>query len=53
MVAPFFAWRALVMASPLWYNVADTMRLALFRLIDNILSAPVFEPDRVNDYLVA
>jgi len=53
VVAPFFAWRALVVASPLWYNVADPVRLALFRLIDNILSAPVFEPDRVNDYLVA
>ncbi len=51
LVAPFFAWRALVVASPAWYNVADAVRLALFRFIDNVLATPVFDPAQVNTYL--
>lgn len=50
-VAPFFAWRALVVASPAWYNVADAVRAALFRFIDAVLAAPRFDPTRVNTYL--
>jgi aminoglycoside phosphotransferase (APT) family kinase protein len=50
-VAPFFAWRALVVASPAWYNVADAVRMALFRFIDAVLAAPRFDPTRVNAYL--
>jgi aminoglycoside phosphotransferase (APT) family kinase protein len=50
-VAPFFAWRALVVASPAWYNVADAVRRALFRFIDAVLDAPRFDPARVNIYL--
>jgi aminoglycoside phosphotransferase (APT) family kinase protein len=51
LVAPFFAWRALVVASPAWYNVAEPVRLALFRFIDNVLATPVFDPVQVNTYL--
>jgi aminoglycoside phosphotransferase (APT) family kinase protein len=51
LVAPFFAWRALVVASPAWYNVADPVRLALFRFIENVLAAPAFDPARANTYL--
>ena len=50
-VAPFFAWRALVVASPAWYNVAEAVRLALFHFIDNVLATPVFDPAQVNTYL--
>jgi aminoglycoside phosphotransferase (APT) family kinase protein len=50
-VAPFFAWRALVVASPAWYNVADAVRVALFHFIDAVLAAPRFDPARVNVYL--
>jgi hypothetical protein len=50
-VAPFFAWRALVVASPTWYNVADAVRAALFRYIDAVLAAPRFDPTCVNAYL--
>jgi len=51
LVAPFFAWRALVVASPAWYNVAEAVRLALFRFIDNVLATPLFDPAHVNSYL--
>jgi aminoglycoside phosphotransferase (APT) family kinase protein len=51
LAAPFFAWRALVVASPTWYNVPDTVRLVLFHFIDNVLAAPAFDPARINTYL--
>jgi aminoglycoside phosphotransferase (APT) family kinase protein len=51
VVAPFFVWRALVLASPHWYNIADTVRVALFQFIDTILAAPAFDPTLVNTYL--
>jgi aminoglycoside phosphotransferase (APT) family kinase protein len=51
LVAPFFAWRALVIASPAWYNVAEAVRLALFHFIDNVLAAPLFDPAHANSYL--
>jgi aminoglycoside phosphotransferase (APT) family kinase protein len=50
-VAPFFAWRALVLASPLWYNIPDALRRSLFRFIENVLSASVFDPTQVSAYL--
>jgi len=50
-VAPFFAWRALVVASPTWYNVADAVRAALLRFIEAVLDAARFDPARVNAYL--
>jgi aminoglycoside phosphotransferase (APT) family kinase protein len=53
VVAPFLVWRALVIASPLWYQVDDAVRRALFRFVDAVLEAPHFEPERVNDYLGA
>lgn len=50
-VQPFFVWRALVVASPLWYQVDDEVRWRLFRFIDRILDEPVFDPARVTAYL--
>jgi hypothetical protein len=52
VAAPFFAWRALVLASPLWYDVAPAVRHALFRFVDNVLRAPTFDPWRANEYLL-
>ncbi len=50
--APFFAFRGLVVASPLWYpNLTLEVRRKIFRFMDNVLDAPRFEPERVNDYL--
>ena len=51
VVALFFTWRALVVASPVWYNVADPVRRALFRFIENVLSEEEFDPTLVNEYI--
>lgn len=51
VVAPFFVWRALVVASPMWYNVQDEVRIALFRFIENVLQEDVFDPTQVNEYI--
>jgi hypothetical protein len=52
--APFFAFRGLVVASPIWYpNLSMDIRRSLFRFIENVLHSPRFEPDRVNEYCLA
>ncbi len=52
VIAPFYAWRTLVVAHPVWYpNLADSVREALFRFIENVLEAERFDPARVNEYL--
>ena len=52
IAAPFFAFRCLVMASPIWYPSLDaSVRRKLFSFILSILDAPSFAPDRVNDWL--
>lgn len=49
--APFFAFRGLVVASPVWYpNLSMDVRRSLFCFIENVLDVPRFEPERVNDY---
>ena len=51
VAAPFIAFRALVMANPLWYPALDAgVRGQLFNLIRNVLDAPAFDPARANDY---
>ncbi|MGE5190510.1 MAG: phosphotransferase family protein [Gemmatimonadota bacterium] len=51
VAAPFFAFRGLVMASPVWYPVLDEgVRRALFDFILGVLEAPAFDPGRVNDF---
>lgn len=42
---PYLAWRALVVASPLWYpHIDDGVRLALFGFIDRVLDRERFDP---------
>jgi len=49
--APFFAFRGLVVASPVWYpNLSIGVRRSIFHFITNVLDARRFEPDRVNEY---
>jgi hypothetical protein len=49
--APFFAFRGLVVASPVWYpNLTIGVRRSIFHFITNVLDATRFEPDRVNQY---
>jgi hypothetical protein len=51
VAAPFFAFRALVMANPLWYPALDaSLRRNVLDFALNVLAAPRFEPARVNAY---
>ena len=51
VVAPFLAFRGLVMASPLWYpTLSDAIRQRLFTLITSVLDADNFDPFQVNRY---
>jgi hypothetical protein len=49
--APFFAFRGLVLASPVWYpKLPLEVRRTIFRFIEHVLDAPRFDPSRVNEY---
>ena len=51
VAAPFLAWRALVMASPVWYPALDErLRRKLFDFVLNVLATERFEPARANEY---
>lgn len=51
VVAPFFAFRGLVMASPVWYpNLAETVRQRLFTFISAVLEADSFDPGQMDRY---
>lgn len=53
LAAPFFAWRGLVIGSPVWYpRLPVEVRKAIFNFIRNILAAERFDPSDVNRYLV-
>ena len=52
LVAPFFAFRGVVVANPAFYpRLGDEGRSLIFRFIHRVLDSPVFEPERVNDYI--
>lgn len=54
VAAPFFAFRGLVMASPVWYpRLGEGVRRKLFTFIESVLAAPRFEPERANAYAEA
>jgi hypothetical protein len=45
VIAPFFAWRGLVIASPVWYpRLPTAVRKAIFLFIENVLAAERFDP---------
>lgn len=51
VVAPFLAFRALVMASPVWYpRLPVRVRSKLLAFVGNVLNEPAFDPARVNAY---
>lgn len=51
VVAPFLAFRALVMANPVWYpNLPDSLRLKLLTFIFGVLDEEIFDPSQVNRY---
>jgi thiamine kinase-like enzyme len=51
VVAPFFVFRALVLANPLWYpDLSETIRKQLFAFSCAVLREPRFDPGQVNRY---
>jgi aminoglycoside phosphotransferase (APT) family kinase protein len=51
VAAPFFAFRGLVMAHPLWYpKLSKDVRRKLFNFIQAVLSQNSFDPAEVNRY---
>jgi aminoglycoside phosphotransferase (APT) family kinase protein len=45
VVAPFFAWRALVVASPVWYpNVSEEIRELILGFAERLLAGASFDP---------
>jgi hypothetical protein len=51
VVAPFLAFRGLVMASPLWYpSLPDTVRQAILAFIFAVLESDNFDPLKANLY---
>jgi phosphotransferase family enzyme len=51
VVAPFFAFRGLVMASPVWYpNLQDEVRQRLLTFVLTLLDRDSFDPKEVNAY---
>lgn len=51
VVAPFFVFRGLVMAHPVWYPKLDTdVRTKLFNFMQAVLNEDIFNPDEVNRY---
>lgn len=52
VIQPFYAWRGLVVASPIWYpNLTGEVRGLLFNFIVNVLDAEKFAPGDVTPYL--
>jgi len=52
--APFFAFRCIVMASPVWYpSLDESVRRKLFSFVLSVLDAPRFEPRKINGWLDA
>lgn len=53
VVAPFFAFRGVVVANPVFYpELTSEQRRLIFRFVNNVLDAGRFEPEKVNSYLV-
>lgn len=51
VVGPFFAFRGLVMAHPIWYpSLSADVRQKLFNFMQAVLNEQVFNPDEVNQY---
>ncbi len=52
VVQPFYAWRSLVLASPLWYpNLPVDVRSKIFRFANKLLKAKTFDFENVESYL--
>ncbi|HDI01926.1 MAG TPA: aminoglycoside phosphotransferase family protein [Candidatus Bathyarchaeota archaeon] len=53
VVQPFYAWRGLVVASPIWYPTLPTeVRMKLLRFVLRVLEVERFELEAVNSYIL-
>lgn len=51
VVAPLFAWRGLVLASPNWYpDLTPTDRDRILSFVEHVLAAPRFSPYMADDF---
>lgn len=52
VIQPFFAWRSLVVASPVWYpNLPEHVRSKLFNFVRNVLEIERLDLKDINSYL--
>jgi len=52
VIAPFFVFRGLVIASPVWYpDHPDEVRNSLLRFIENVLEDEVFDYVQFERYM--
>jgi hypothetical protein len=52
VMQPFFVWRALVLANPIWYpKISNLVRGKLFQFMENVLQETELEVLQVNKYL--
>jgi hypothetical protein len=50
IMPPFYVFRALVIASPIWYpTLSPEVRIKLFSFIRNVLEVEEFDPNKVNE----
>jgi hypothetical protein len=53
VMQPFFAWRAMVLANPIWYpGISQDLRKKLFHFIDTVLSVNEIDVMSINRYLL-
>jgi len=53
VVAPYLAWRCLVLANPVWYpDMPSAHRARLFDFIDATLASPRFDPEQAQSVFV-
>jgi aminoglycoside phosphotransferase (APT) family kinase protein len=51
VIAPFFAWRALVVASPVWYpDLTNAQRERLIGFAESVLDQSSFDPGKIDAY---
>jgi len=51
-IQPWFAWRALVLASPVWYpTIAEEVRRKLLTFAGRVLVEPRYDHKRINEYI--
>ncbi len=54
VAAPFWAFRGLVIASPVWYpDLSDSVRRKLISFVESVLSVDEFDFTKVNEYCEA